>query len=87
MRSIERRFVLSKDKNTNVSSFIAFTHAIKCQNFSPTVIARWFNQLVDKGDYCKEDKKAILSHLTKLSNGAEEYKKQGVFASRKHVIA
>lgn len=68
MRSIERRFNKISKQNPCWSSFVCFGEAIKKQNFSKQAIHRWFQKLVEKDDYAKETKKAILRHF-------EEYAK------------
>jgi len=68
MKSLERRFNNITEKNPNWSSYICFAEAIKGQNFSKQIIHRWFNKLVEKGDYAKNEKKAVLAFLVGLSN-------------------
>ena len=75
MKSIERRFNNILKKNPYWSSYICFTEAIKGQNFSDQTMRHWFNKLVDKDDYDKNDKKALLSFLDGLTNSAEEHRK------------
>jgi len=65
MRSIERRFQ-KEYKVPGTSTYIALVRAIKGQGFSRSVIARWFNQLVDKADYSRSDKEDILQNLYSL---------------------
>lgn len=76
MRSIERRFANLQEKRPLLSSFMNFSGAIKGQGFSAGMIGRWFNKLVDKDDYDRRDKKALLNHLVFL-NTPEEGIKQG----------
>ena len=76
MRSIERRFSNLQQKQPLVSSFMNFSGAIKGQGFSTGMIHRWFNKLVDKDDYEKKDKRAILKHLVSVST-LEESKNRG----------
>jgi len=51
---------------------MCFAEAIKNQKFSKKMIAIWFNKLVDKDDYSKQDKKELLNQLKSLSNSPEE---------------
>lgn len=67
MRSIERRFVIEQEKNPLASTFICFTNAVKNQNFTPAILRKWFNKLVDKEDYDKKDKRQILTWLLDLT--------------------
>ena len=71
MRSIEARF--NKFNKEPVSSFLAFSEAVKNQNFNLDTIKRNFTKLVDKVDYCKEEKNQVINHLYKLSNKPEEH--------------
>jgi len=66
VRSIERRFNMFLEKNPLWSSLICLSEAIRNQNFSRKSINFWFKKLVEKDDYCKEDKKDIISSLEKL---------------------
>lgn len=68
MKSIERRFNAMTAKYPNHSSYLCFAKAVDGQEFSKQAIHRWFNQLVDKEDYVRKEKKAILAHLCALSN-------------------
>src|SRR5437870_4043003 len=81
MRSIEARFKNLQLKKPNLSSYMSFAGAIKYQEFSKDPISRKFNQLVEKTDYDKKDKKRLIVHLVELSNLAEEHQKGGNFAS------
>ena len=68
MRSLEARFKKIAEKNPFWSSYICFAEAIAYQRFSRSIIHRWFQKLVDKDDYAKNEKKAILEHLENLTN-------------------
>lgn len=68
MKSLEKRFTKIVEKNPKLSSYTCFAEAIKGQKFSEQVIHRWFNKLVDTGDYAKKEKKAVLAFLVSLSN-------------------
>lgn len=68
MKSLERRFNNIAEKNPNWSSYICFAEAIRGQDFSEQVVRRWFNKLVDKSDYAKNEKKVVLNFLIGLSN-------------------
>ena len=71
MRSIERRFKNIQKKNPYWGSYICFIETVKKQNFSKPIIYHWFNELVDKNDYFKNDKKILISHLLSVSKHAE----------------
>ena len=62
-----------------------FTTAIDYPNAKPHIghayekiiadmISRWFNKLVEKDDYDKKDKKALIQHLVNLSKTSEEHR-------------
>lgn len=71
MRSIQRRFNNVTKRNTELSSYVCFARAIKGQRFIKQMISRWFYKLVEEDDYSKNDRRALLSHLDKLSNPPE----------------
>lgn len=68
MKSLQRRFNNIKVKKPLWSSYLCFAEAVNKQNFSKSTIRRWFNQLVEKDDFARSDKKAILAHLNNLSD-------------------
>ena len=72
MRSIKRRFNKIVKRNYFWSSYLCFAEAIKFQQFSKEIIYYWFNRLVEKSDYAKNEKREILKHLCSLSNKREE---------------
>jgi hypothetical protein len=74
MRSIERRFKKeqSKTDNINSSSYIIFGRTIADQGFSKKQITKWFNILVEKDDYLKEEKKELIRQLVDRSYTLEE---------------
>jgi len=67
MRSLQRRFNNITGGNPYWSSYICLAEAIDEQGFSRQTISKWFNKLVEKDDYDKKDRRAILKHLSKLS--------------------
>ena len=82
MKSLERRFNNIAEMNPNWSSYICFAKAIKGQSFGEQVIRRWFNKLVDKDDYAKNEKKAVLGFLVGLSNPVRTTGNRGKSAPR-----
>lgn len=68
MKSIERRFKDVAERNPNYSSYLCFAEAIKKQGFSKQTIQRWFNKLVDKDDYAKNEKRETVDFLVNLSS-------------------
>lgn len=72
MKSLERCFQNIAKRNPGWSSYLQFAEAIKNQKFSKEVVHRWFTKLVDKDDYDRKDKRAILAQLTELANSPED---------------
>lgn len=68
MKSLERRFNNITEKNIFWSSFICFAEAVKGQRFTPSILHRWFQKLVQKDDYAQSNKRTLLRHLDFLSN-------------------
>lgn len=63
MKSLEAKFKREEKKNPLWSSYTQFAEAIKNQTFTKRTVTHWFNELVDKEDYRKEDKQEILQDL------------------------
>jgi hypothetical protein len=76
MRSVERKFNKINKKNPYWSSWNCFVNAIKGQDFNKRIILKWFNKLIDKNDYAKNEKKELIKHLLKVSSTPEECQKQ-----------
>ena len=72
MRSIKKRVEAMKAKMPNGSSYLQFARAVTDRKFSRPVIARWFARMVEKDDYDRATRKAIIDHLVKISNPPEE---------------
>lgn len=68
MRSLEKRFNKITKRNPGWSSYVCFAEAIKGRGFSRQTIHRWFQKLVDKDDYAKNEKRGILAFLESLAN-------------------
>ena len=68
MKSLARRFNHITEKNPNLSSYTCFARSVKEQSFNRQTIHRWFQKLVDKDDYAKREKRAVLAYLDNLSN-------------------
>ncbi len=75
MRSIQRRFESITKRNIFLSTYVCFMLAVSRQKFSPQTISKWFNKLVRKDDYAKDDKKSLIAHALRLTNEREEAKK------------
>lgn len=82
MKSLERRFNNITEKNPSWSSYTCFVNAIKEQGFSEQIIHRWFNKLVDKDDYAKKEKRAVVDFLVGLSNPVRTTGNRGKSALR-----
>lgn len=72
MKSLERRFKNISEKKPLWSSYICFAEAVRGRRFNKQTIHRWFNKLVEKDDYARNEKKGILKHLCNLSNAPED---------------
>lgn len=68
MKSIKRNFESAREKRPAWSSYVCFAEAVKGKGFSKEAIRRWFNKLVEKDDYAKNEKKALLENLVRLSS-------------------
>ena len=75
MKSLERRFKNTVDRNPYWSSYTCFAEALKGEGFGKQTIRRWFSKLVENEDYEKTGKKSILAHLWHLSNMREDSQK------------
>jgi hypothetical protein len=67
MKSIERKFNSIAEKNPNLSSYICFAKTVEEQGLNIQTIHRWFKKLVNKDDYEKSEKRALLENLANLS--------------------
>lgn len=77
MKSLERRFADIAERKPTASSYACFAEAVKGQGFSRQTIHRWFQKLVDKDDYARDEKKELLAHLEQLSNAVRTTKNKG----------
>jgi hypothetical protein len=68
MKSLQTRFNQISQKHPYWSSYTCFAEAITSQQFSQSILHRWFQKLVEKDDYAKNEKKAVLEHLENLTN-------------------
>ncbi len=69
MRSLKRVFGKLNRENPNWSDYTCFSHAISGKGFSKKIISQYFNKLVDKDDYSREEKRDLLECLFRLSQG------------------
>lgn len=72
MRTLEGRFENITMKHPEWSSHTCFVETVTGRNFSRAVVAKWFNVLVEKDDYAREDRKQLIEYLYLLTKGAEE---------------
>ena len=78
MKSIKRLFDKVAKENPNWGSVIVFNHIVDGKNFSQDRIARWFNILVDKEEYDKSEKKAILEYVYLLNSPLNRTKNDSI---------
>ena len=74
MRNIKARF--DRFNKEPLSSYLAFARAVQGQKFTRASIVKNFSEMVVEQDYDKSEKKALISNLFKLSEGAVEHEKQ-----------
>jgi hypothetical protein len=74
MRSIKARFKKVETKHPEYSSYLAFADAIWGENFCKDKLVRHFNKLVDKEDYDKTEKKAVVRFLLSLTKALRNTK-------------
>jgi hypothetical protein len=67
MKSLEARFRDIEIKNPTWSTFVVFVSAIYQAGFTEKVIRQWFNKLVDKDDYSRSEKDALMKWIVKQS--------------------
>jgi hypothetical protein len=73
MKSIRVRYISMREKYPEpYSSYICFVRTIRGQKYSYEIISKWFGILVEKDDYAKSERNAIVKYLYKLSNTPEE---------------
>ena len=68
MKSLEIKFRKIAEKNPDLSSYVCFARTVTGQKYNSQTIHRWFQKLVEKDDYAKNEKRALLAHLENLSN-------------------
>lgn len=66
MKSIKRPFDKLIEYNPCWSSYTCFTNVLDRGNYSKSTIYRWFDKLVDKGDYMSKDKASIKKYLASV---------------------
>lgn len=67
MKSIKRRFDLTKYEYPRYSDFIIFAETVTGQDFSYEVISEWFGKLVPKEDWVGCSRESLIKHLCKLT--------------------
>ena len=64
-------FSETKRLNPYWSDHTCFAETIKDRkSLHPRLIRKWFDRLVDKDEYGKEDKNAVLQYLITLAHGS-----------------
>lgn len=74
MRSLSRRFEMYQKAQPELSTLMNFAATIRGQGFSKDMISRWFNYLVDRDDYARNDKRMILQSLQTLTEAEDNGK-------------
>jgi hypothetical protein len=75
MRSIQRVFGHNEKDYPCSSTLVNFAGSVRGRNYTRDIIHRNFNQLVDKEDYSKDNKKEVLRWLESVSGIVEETSK------------
>ena len=76
MRSVEFRFEKAFNRQP-ISSLIAYAEAVTNKYFSVQTLHREFSRLVNRDDYQRSDRQAILTGLEKLNDPLRTTKIQG----------
>lgn len=66
MKSIFKRLTI---QNPMLSSLVVFNMTVREHRSPRATIDKYFNELVDKGDYLRRDKNDILVHSYSLGSG------------------
>jgi hypothetical protein len=73
MKSIQVKYSkIREELPWRYSSYICFAKTVKGQKYSRKMIGKWFDILVEKEDYVRKERNAIVSYLYELSNKVEE---------------
>jgi hypothetical protein len=67
MYSIEALYNKAREKYPSYSSYLCFAHTVQSRDLNRHILHKWFNRLVEHGDYALSEKKRILAHLEALS--------------------
>lgn len=67
MKTLKKNFDNTAERNPNLSSYMCFAKTITGRGFNKRIIHQWFNKLVEKDDYAKNEKKTILEFLVNLT--------------------
>ena len=65
MKTIIEKFNYISERNPVWSSYICFCETISGRNLMPKLIKQYFNKLVDKDDYARNEKNDIIEYLCK----------------------
>lgn len=77
MKHFEFYFKREQERDPFAGDIICLTRAVRNRKFSPQIIHKWFNHLIDKSDYSPSDKKTILKQIEELSNAPLRARKTG----------
>ncbi len=64
MKSVVKRI---QSQNPSLSSIVCFNKAISEYKYDRATINKYFDELVDKGDYMRRDRDDLLEYCYKLS--------------------
>ncbi len=77
MKSIKRLFEKTQKENPQWGPVVVFNHIVYGKNFSKDRITRTFNELVDKSEYLKSEKKDVLEYLYLQNKPLKRTKNEG----------
>lgn len=67
MKSVERNYNKTVEKNPRHSTYICFTMATAGKNFTRRTLLKHFNNLVDPEDYEKSEKRNLIDQIHRRS--------------------
>lgn len=74
MKSIKSNFKQIQNKIVGIGAIPALAIAVSGKGFNQDSITRAFTKLVPKDEYVNSERRALIKHLTNLSNSTEDDK-------------
>lgn len=73
---MKRKFEITQKQNQNSSSLIVFNTVVSKNNYNKGAVIKFFNLLVDKEDFLRKDREAVLRHTLSLIETKDTSKTQ-----------